>query len=107
MGGANARWSKQYNDKTSRAPGNMTEFLVGTDRHRRRLARRVLHQLIIAGVLAAVCSSAYANCSESERKFIIGPHFAAPVPKPVDGPPPLVFCNLPPHETIRVTSLML
>jgi acyl-CoA thioester hydrolase/bile acid acetyltransferase-like protein len=61
---------------------------------------------MIAALLATFCSHSYAACSESERKFLVGPHAAAPVPALADQAHPLVFCNLLPGQTIHVTSLM-
>jgi pimeloyl-ACP methyl ester carboxylesterase len=86
---------------------NLPEFLHRTDHYCRRFARELLHALLVAALLATFCSSSYANCSESDRKFIVGPHAAAPVPGLADQAHPLVFCNLLPGQTIHVTSLML
>src|SRR5713101_2190666 len=93
---------------SSLMPGktNMTEFLVRTDCYC-RLARELTHALMIAALLATFCSHSYAACSEADRKFIVGPHAAAPVPGWADQAHPLVLCNLLPGQTIHVTSLML
>jgi pimeloyl-ACP methyl ester carboxylesterase len=85
---------------------NLPEFLLRTDHYCRRFARELLHALLVAALLVTFCLSSYANCSESERKFLVGPHAAAPVPGLADHAQPLVFCNLLPGQTIHVTSLM-
>src|SRR5712692_5747465 len=86
---------------SSLMPGktNMTEFLVRTDCYC-RLARELLPALAVAALLATFCSNSYANCSESERKLLVGPHAAAPVPGLADQAHPLVLCNLLPGQTI-------
>ncbi len=84
----------------------MTGFLVRTDCYC-RLARELLPALAVAALLATFCSNSYANCSESERKLLVGPHAAAPVPGLADQAHPLVLCNLLPGQTIHIISLML
>jgi pimeloyl-ACP methyl ester carboxylesterase len=92
--------------RSSSGKHKLPEFLVRTDRYRRRIAGGVLLALLVAALFPTFCSHSYAGCSESERKFFIGPH-AAPVAGLADRAQPLVLCNLTPGQTIHVTSLMV
>jgi pimeloyl-ACP methyl ester carboxylesterase len=63
--------------------------------------------LLVGLVLVILDSGAHANCSEFERKSIVGPHAVVSPPTLADETHPLLFCNVLPDQAVRITSLMV
>jgi pimeloyl-ACP methyl ester carboxylesterase len=93
--------------RRAEVPALITRLLLGADHYHRWLPRELRCAPVVTALLATLSSFAYANCSEFEEKFIVGSHAVVSPPTLADQPHPLVFCNLLPDQSIRITSLMI